>query len=392
MSPINTQAISLECIARACALPEDADELFPNQRPIWQKHHDNLTFSSKPPIQERYKWQNLSVWETLLTIEDLMMDPGNFLRLSKENRNNLKDYITRVQCQTSSFSAYTWSFFKHGLTGKCWMSTAAKAERLQSRIIHMNAIRRNRPIMEHYQGYEEQFYEPLYDKDSPNRSRIYDITDPTYKDLSSRKKGIGFINGMNTEYKHAVKNARMIADFSKVNIRAVFNCTHGIFWDLRECFNGWLGYCTKPSHKLHKLWDKYFDSMPANARYLMVCHSQGAVLVKNALKHYDPELRKRIDVVAVAPGAFINPKYCGSVVHYLASFKRDFVPLLDYIFLIIRNFYFYLIRSEKNLSEWNIRFVPSHVNAPWHDHSFRSDSFVPYIRESLEAFVNKKVI
>lgn len=56
----------------------------------------------------------------------------------------------------------------------------------------------------------------------------------------------------------------------------------------------------------------------------MFCHSQGAVHIRNALIDYSPELRERIIVVAIAPGAYVYKEICASVIHYRnASLLRD---------------------------------------------------------------------
>lgn len=397
MGLISSQAISLDCIAQACE-PQN-NGLFIVRRPVWQKNdffltkNDMaLTYGGKPSVEYRNKWRRLSIWKTLLAIEELMLNGKNYTALGSKSRSSLKRYLTQVQTQESWIIPSAKSFFKHGVLGNEWISTAGKAERLHARIKEIADLEKKHPVMK-YWGFEEQYSDSLYDKKSPSRSHIYEVSGEGYKDLSSQHKCIGFINGIDNDFKWAEKNAKLISDYGNVKVKAVFNCTHNIFRDLWESFWGWIGYCTKPSYKLRKMWDQFFDGdRDPRARFLMVCHSQGAVLVKNALKHYNPELRKRIDVVAVAPGAYINPKYCGSVVHFRASFKRDIVPLPDFIFLTIRNFFFKLMKLEKSLADWNIRTVPSHRDSPLFDHSVRSETFVPYVREQVVGFVNKNLI
>ena len=64
-------------------------------------------------------------------------------------------------------------------------------------------------------------------------------------------------------------------------------------------------------------------------KFLMICHSQGAIHVRNALLDYPPNLRSRIIVVAVAPGAYIYRKSCDTATHYRVRAARDPVPRID---------------------------------------------------------------
>ena len=78
------------------------------------------------------------------------------------------------------------------------------------------------------------------------------------------------------------------------------------------------------------MWNSFFEKSSASAKFLMVCHSQGAIHVRNALLDYPPELRERIIVVAIAPGGYIYQQTCAQVIHYRNASKwRDFVPRID---------------------------------------------------------------
>jgi hypothetical protein len=56
---------------------------------------------------------------------------------------------------------------------------------------------------------------------------------------------------------------------------------------------------------------------------------KGAIQTRNALRSLDPELRKRIHVIAVAPAAFIDKELCRSFVHFVS--KSDPIPWIDFI-------------------------------------------------------------
>ena len=102
------------------------------------------------------------------------------------------------------------------------------------------------------------------------------------------------------------------------------------------------------------MWNSFFDKSSANAKFLMICHSQGAIHVRNALLDYPPELRKRIIVVAIAPAAYIYQKTCAKMIHYRAEWWRDFVPRLD--------------RAGARKEKVTIVNLSSHLNAPAFDH------------------------
>jgi hypothetical protein len=70
--------------------------------------------------------------------------------------------------------------------------------------------------------------------------------------------------------------------------------------------------------------EQFFEKSSANVKFLMICHSQGAIHVRNALLDYSPELRKRILVVAIAPAAYIYRETCAKVIHYRAEWRRNF--------------------------------------------------------------------
>ena len=121
-------------------------------------------------------------------------------------------------------------------------------------------------------------------------------------------------------FEEASKNA------AGASITWVYNASHGL-WDIAEAFINLLGVNTRPVSLLHKEWDDYFNNCPEDGIIIQNCHSQGTILTRNALRSYDPERRKRIHVIAVAPAAYIDEDICGSIIHYVS--KRDFVPLID---------------------------------------------------------------
>lgn len=109
---------------------------------------------------------------------------------------------------------------------------------------------------------------------------------------------------------------------------------------------------------LHKMWNSFFEKSSANANFLMICHSQGSIHVRNALLDYPPDLRERILVVAIAPSAYIYKETCANVFHYRAEWWRDLIPRFD-------------IAGAKREKDTIIT-LTSHPDASGFDHEFMS--------------------
>ena len=110
-----------------------------------------------------------------------------------------------------------------------------------------------------------------------------------------------------------------------------------------------------------------------NAKFLMICHSQGAIHVRNALLDYPPELRERILVVAIAPAAYIYQETCAKIIHYRAEWWRDFVPRFDRAGA----------RREKN----SIITLASDSKASAFDHEFMSPTYQERLRWHITNYI-----
>lgn len=160
------------------------------------------------------------------------------------------------------------------------------------------------------------------------------------------------------------------------NVRAVYNATHGTCVDLKECWKGLNYVATDPVRLLHRMWNSYFEKSSENAKFLMICHSQGAIHVRNALLDYPPELRKRIIVVAIAPAAYIYQKTCAKVIHYRAKPWRDFIPRID-------------INGGKRAKGTVIDFN-SHIDAKAFDHEFMSPTYEEKLQQHLLNYIQSQ--
>lgn len=200
-----------------------------------------------------------------------------------------------------------------------------------------------------------------------NKSTIFDLGLPELP-----KGQVGFINGMATKESiakdHAIYLAKLAGGY---NIHAVYNPTHTAPIDIIGCADELYNYSiTAPVHKLHQNWNAFFKNAGGKELYLQICHSEGAILVRNALLRYPEHLRKRIIVVAIAPGAYISQEMCYRSVHYVST--RDFVPLFD--------------KSGRKICQDTIVRLNPHAEAGRHDHNFQSKTYKNAIKDEIEAF------
>ena len=189
----------------------------------------------------------------------------------------------------------------------------------------------------------------------------------TYGKKSS-KIAITFINGICNSIDDARASTQRISNMAGgCEVKGVYNQTHGTHLDLFECALGFANIHTDPVQKLHALWDKCFEELDDDGKILHACHSQGALHTKNALATYDEEKRKRIQVLAVAPAAYIGKDVCLMIEHFRSI--RDIVPLIHLKGLL------------SNLDTTTI--LSAHPDAPLLDHEFSSPTYDDHLKESI---------
>ncbi len=208
-----------------------------------------------------------------------------------------------------------------------------------------------------------------------NKSRLYDLSaEGEFQELS--KGMIGFINGIDTPFEDFQSHAKYIARLAGgYNVHGAYNATHGKAIDAYEYAFNRLGVATPPVRCLHEKWDAFFAKADPGVPILQICHSQGAVLLRNALMSYPVELRKRIIVVAIAPGAYISKRLCKDVTHYVTKWNRDPVPWLD-------------PRGLKK-EHYNVISLKSPKNAPGFDHGFQSPTYRDALMREADRYLTK---
>ena len=191
---------------------------------------------------------------------------------------------------------------------------------------------------------------------------------PTIYDLGVEEDShIFFVNGINNSFGEAQSSAQALSEMaSGLNIQGNYSPTQGFFQDC-------LGYFKNLKHKhrssakaLRDHINEHFSNHPTEP-ILIVCHSNGAVITRNALTLLDENIRKQIVVVAIAPGAFISEDLCKEVYHYES--ENDFVPRLD--------------RKGRKKAKQNIIKLKKHPKAPLFDHSFNSPTYKEVLEEKI---------
>ncbi|MBA3602345.1 MAG: RHS repeat-associated core domain-containing protein [Parachlamydiaceae bacterium] len=235
------------------------------------------------------------------------------------------------------------------------------------------------PEISYYDGFEAE-HRDYYDgkslvKDYWDNSRCYNLG----RDPLPEGRGIGWINGNANRFEDSMANALYISDIAGgYDIDCVYNATHGTYNDLKESLYGLNYTATEPVRELHKIWDNFCEKNEQSAEYLQFAHSQGVMHVRNSLLDYPEEKRQRINVIGIAPAAYVYKESCNKVVHIRTPWYRDFVPKFD------RN-------GAQRSTDLTTR-LQSHPEANWHDHSFMSPTYQREIESHIKYYLEHGTI
>lgn len=209
-----------------------------------------------------------------------------------------------------------------------------------------------------------------------NQNGYFVVRDQHDRSLSMPSLGMG--NGMGNDFSEGMSNTAHLHRLSGgVGVIGTYDKSYGFFGDVFSCIQRLMfGSSTEEVQQLHSVWREYLENAKPGARFLQICHSRGAINVRNALMSFPENLRKQIDVIAIAPGAYIEEKYCGSVVHYVS--ERDFVPLFD--------------QKGRNACRHTTVTLPPDKNAPLWDHSFQSPTYADVLESGIKNFTSKNGI
>ncbi len=187
------------------------------------------------------------------------------------------------------------------------------------------------------------------------------------------KLGIGFSNGIKNTLADALESGNELSELAGGHeVDVVYNPSGGLTNDISRYFRSRNYYASRVVPVLHKTWDNFFDENGEDARYLQVGSSEAIVNIRNALMSYNHERREQITVLAIAPSAYIDRKYCKRAIHYTS--QNDFVYLLD--------------RDGMKRNASSLHILKKHENASFFDHSFCSPTFTKVISDHVASFLN----
>lgn len=203
------------------------------------------------------------------------------------------------------------------------------------------------------------------------------------------RAGIGGINGINTTAEQAGLHRKYLEGFfSHRTVDWVYNKSHGAAIDLLEVFamNYW-GISPKTANELRANWAAFHEENKERpqAKYLQFCHSQGAIHVRNALAGASAEIRDRVIVVAIAPGAVVPAEICFRSYNYAS--KRDIVPYGELGYAGALNTHeFGSSRFFENVMERRkeLTLLDPHPKAVDIDHDFQSPTFQEVIEQAVK--------
>ena len=187
--------------------------------------------------------------------------------------------------------------------------------------------------------------------------------------------GISSINGIMNTLKDASATARALSEMAADHyVTFVYNKSHGFIADVvRSFFELYFYMQTEAVKNQQARWDAYFNFADSTSLLFHLCHSEGAIITRNALMTYPEELRKRIIVIAIAPGAYIDKKYAYQVIHYRST--RDIVPLFDFV-------------GAYRCRESTVVLKP-HPDAPLFDHSISSPTYQEPLEYQVDNYMKK---
>ncbi|MDE3045868.1 MAG: hypothetical protein KGJ02_04405 [Verrucomicrobiota bacterium] len=205
---------------------------------------------------------------------------------------------------------------------------------------------------------------------------------------------ISGINGMHTSSAQAQNHAHYIKQLAGgQDIEWVYNKSNGLLPDLGEIFTmNYLGYSPNTAKELGEKWTAFHEANKdnPNAKLIHICHSQGAIHTRNTLLSLPPEIRDRVIVIAIAPGAVVPDHLCYRSFNYAS--KNDPVPRGEILFfgLLDSN----EVGTSKALEEAfknreQLILLEPHPDAGLIDHDFQSPTFKKKIEEHIQDYLNK---
>lgn len=184
-------------------------------------------------------------------------------------------------------------------------------------------------------------------QDFTNQSKAFDLGKPELRGCR-----VFMVNGMNTHEEKARAQAEQMSQaLGGANVHAVYNATQNPALDIIESARNLFLTATEASYILRDELLEYFENCnPDDVAYIK-CHSQGAIMVRNTLLMLPPEIQSRIQVLAIAPAAYINIPEVKKVNHIASEW--DFVHKFDQAGLQAAGENLTILPPAENASRWD---------------------------------------
>lgn len=199
-----------------------------------------------------------------------------------------------------------------------------------------------------------------------------------------------WINGINNSFEESRASGSYIQSLSGgETVTGIYNFSHGPIADLfKTAFINHMGFSPITALLLQKEWEAFHvaNANRPNLKILQVCHSQGAIHVKNALQNSPQEIRDRIIVVAIAPAAIVPAELCFQSYNY--GSEKDFIPKLSPVRPLQPIDDVIIPRFEKETATYRDELIllSPHPLAENFDHSFQSPTYLEALENRLEDY------
>jgi len=203
--------------------------------------------------------------------------------------------------------------------------------------------------------------------------------------------GIGLIHGLGNFLPDAIDHAEYLSSLSGGrSIEAVYNKSNTPPVDVLEAgLVNIPGNSPNTANLLQENWVEFHQQNVDNPslKYLQVCHSQGAIHVRNALASAPEEIRDRVVVVAIAPAAIIPKKLCYDSVNYAC--KTDIVPYAEVVASGVIDYAQsagFKKTQEALEKQAQIIWVDPHPDSKGMGHGFQDPTYLEQIERHIEQY------
>lgn len=192
--------------------------------------------------------------------------------------------------------------------------------------------------------------------------------------------GALFTNGMGNSCAEMHKTSDNIsATHGGVEVKNVYNASHGLLCDLLECAGQAMGLRTRSVDVMLQSIRDELQRMGPDGKLHIYAHSQGGLITHNALKYLSDDQKKQIHVTTFGTAKLITDNKLGSVKNYVST--RDGVPYLLNAFSLVKARF----GGKEAVAQRNIEFLPSKT-FPIIDHPMNNSTYKDALENAGQRF------